>query len=114
MPRGSQITIFANRNGLKGHQQITDWILKIASNLEIRGATIVDASEGLDSHGRVHAARFLEPTDQPVAVVIVAEDERVTALLAELGKGGVQLFYTRMPIEFGFLGESQLETTNEL
>jgi PII-like signaling protein len=114
MPQGSQITVFASRNERKGHQQVADWILKIASNLGIRGATIIDASEGVDSHGGMHAARFLELTDQPVAVVIVAEDERITALLAELGKGGVRLFYTRMPIEFGFLGESQLETTNEL
>lgn len=114
MPQGSQITIFANRNQRKGHQRVADWILKVAADLDIHGATIIDASEGVDSHGNLHAAHFLELADEPVAVMIVAEDERITALLAELGKGGISLFYTRMPLEFGFLGETQTEKTNEL
>lgn len=114
MPQGSQITIFANRNQRKGHQQVADWILNAAADLDIRGATIIDASEGVDSHGKLHAARFLELADEPVAVTIVAENERITALLAELGKGGISLFYTRMPLEFGFLGETRTEKTHEL
>lgn len=41
MPQGSQITIFANRNQRKGHQQVADWILNAAADLDIRGATII-------------------------------------------------------------------------
>lgn len=106
MPQGSQITIFASRNARKGHQQVADWILTEAHDLGICGATIIDASEGVDSHGKVHAARFLETADEPIAVMIVSEEERVTALLTRLGKGGIRLFYTRMPVEFGFLAET--------
>lgn len=106
MPQGSQITIFASRNTRKGHQQVDEWILETASALGIHGATVVECSEGIDSHGKMHAAHFLELADEPIAVTVVALDENITALLAELGKGGLRLFYTRIPLEFGYLGDA--------
>ncbi|PRZ46807.1 PII-like signaling protein [Paraburkholderia fungorum] len=106
MPQGSQITIFASRNTRKGHQQVDEWILETASALGIHGATVVECSEGMDSHGKLHAAHFLELADEPIAVTVVALDEKITALLAQLGKGGLRLFYTRIPLEFGYLGET--------
>lgn len=114
MPQGSQITVFASRNTRKGHQQVDEWILQTASALGIRGATVIDASEGVDSHGKMHAAHFLELSDEPIAVTVVALDEKITALLTELGKGGLRLFYTRMPLEFGYLGQPQKEKADEL
>jgi PII-like signaling protein len=109
MPQGSQITIFASRNTRKGHQQVGEWILETASSLGIHGATVVECSEGVDSHGRTHAAHFLELTDEPVAVIVVALDGQIDSLLAELARGDLRLFYTRIQLEFGYLGEEQKE-----
>ena len=111
MPQGSQITIFASRDARKGQQQVTDWILETVSAIGIHGATAVECSEGIDSHGRMHAAYFLE--DEPVSVTVVASDEKIDSLLAELSGGGLRLFYTRIHLEFGYLAEPQ-ESADEL
>lgn len=112
MLRGSQLTIYANRGQKKGRQSVIDWILDTSTNAGIRGATAVECSEGVDSHGRFHAARFFELADEPVAVMVVADNKQIEALLRQLADGAVKLFYTRVPIEYGHLGEE--EKDNEL
>lgn len=103
--KGSQLTVYAaNQSHRKNHMTVVEWILDESKQLDIQGATVMEASQGIDSHGRYHAARFFELVDQPVAVTVAADDEKVDALLARLREGGVRLFYTRCPIEYGAIG----------
>ena len=106
MATGSQLTLYANRGQMKGHRPVIDWILDVAKEAGVRGATVVECSEGVDAHGRVHAARFFELADEPAVVLVVAENPAIDTLLAKLRDGGVKLFYTRSPIEFGHLGDA--------
>jgi PII-like signaling protein len=106
MAKGSQLTLYTNLRERKGTRTVVEWILDAATEAGVHGATVVECSEGVDAQGRVHAARFFELADEPAVVVVVADDPAVDALLARLAQGGVQLFYTRSPIEFGHLGDA--------
>lgn len=104
--KGSQLTLYAaNQSHRKAHKTIVDWVLGEVSKVGIHGATVTEVSEGIDSHGRYHAARFFELADQPVAVMVAAPDAQVDQLLENLRAGDVHLFYTRCPVEFEVLGE---------
>lgn len=104
--KGSQLTLYAaNQSHRKLHKTVVDWLLDEISRAGIHGATVTEISEGIDAHGKYHAARFLELADQPVAVMVAAPDAEVDALLESLRTGRVQLFYTRCPVEFELLGE---------
>lgn len=105
MAHGSQLTLYASRSLKKGHQSAVDWILDAAKAAGARGATVTEACEGVDVQGRRHAARFFELADEPAVIVVVAEDPAIDALLVTLGQGGIKLFYTRTPLEFGHIGE---------
>jgi PII-like signaling protein len=104
MATGSQLTLYASRNLKRGHRSAIEWILETARAAGVQGATVMEGCEGVDVHGRLHAARFFELADEPAMVVLVAEDATIEALLATLEQGGIPLFYTRTPLEFGHLG----------
>ena len=103
--KGSQLTLYAaNQSHRVKHMTVVEWLLHEAKEAGIVGATVVEVAEGVDAKGRYHAARFFELTDQPVAVTLISEDERIDAMLALLRAGGIRLFYTRTPIEYDTLG----------
>jgi PII-like signaling protein len=103
--QGSQLTVFAATTGPRKHHQTTvGWILDEARQAGIHGATVVDVSECVDVHGKYHAARFVELADQPVAITLAGESERVDALLDRLRHGSVPLFYTRCAVDYEVLG----------
>jgi PII-like signaling protein len=103
--KGSQLTVYAaNQSHHVRHMTVVDWILDEAKQAGIRGATVMDVAEGVDAKGRYHAARFFELADQPIAVTVIAGDEQIDSLLAQLRGSGIRLFYTRAPIEYETLG----------
>ncbi|WP_028217734.1 DUF190 domain-containing protein [Paraburkholderia oxyphila] len=103
--KGSQLTLYAaNQSHRIKHLTVVDWLLDEARQAGIIGATVVEIAEGVDARGKYHAARFFELVDQPVAVTLIAADERIDAMLARVREGGIRLFYTRAPIEFDTLG----------
>ncbi|VVE37322.1 hypothetical protein PEP31012_03999 [Pandoraea eparura] len=104
MAKGSQLTVYFTKDQKKGGQGADTWIASLIEQTGIHGQTTVQASTGVGADGRLHAARFFELADEPVAITVVAEDEKVDALIAALSAGGVKLFYTRIPIEYGYLG----------
>ncbi|WP_321925144.1 hypothetical protein [Paraburkholderia guartelaensis] len=65
---------------------------------------MLEGYKGLDAHGKMHAAHFFDPADEPAVVLIVADEPSIDAPLVTLEAGGVRLFYTRTPIEYGRLG----------
>ncbi|WP_341316596.1 DUF190 domain-containing protein [Paraburkholderia sp. IMGN_8] len=103
--KGSHLTVFAaNQSHRKNHMSVADWIVDEAKKAGIQGATVIEAAEAIDARGKYHAARFFELVDQPVAVMIAADDAHIDALLGSLKRGGIQLFYTRCPVEYEMLG----------
>ncbi|CAB3764837.1 DUF190 domain-containing protein [Paraburkholderia humisilvae] len=103
--KGSQLTVYADSRSVRTNRMtIVQWVLDEITKAGIHGATVIEASESIDRHGRYHAGRFFELVDQPVAVTVAADATRIDTLLERLRQGDVTLFYTRCPVEFALLG----------
>ncbi|QBQ17259.1 DUF190 domain-containing protein [Acinetobacter haemolyticus] len=89
-------------------QSIVDWLLAIAKQMDLRGATVMNASQGLDHRGQFHSAGFFELADQPVQIQFAVTEQQATALLDYLKTQDISLFYVKSPIEFGFIGTASV------
>jgi PII-like signaling protein len=103
--KGSQLTVYADSRCVRtNHMSIVQWVLDETAKAGILGATVIEASESIDRHGKYHAARFFELVDQPVAITVAADETRIDLLLERLRQCDATLFYTRCPVEFALLG----------
>ncbi len=103
--RGYQLEFFMEQNKRHGHHALFDWLLETARSLGIRGATVFMGSMGFGHHRRIHSARFFELADQPVEVTMVVTEEEADKLFAFLKEEKVHLFYVKLTVEFGTLGD---------
>jgi PII-like signaling protein len=102
---GYQITFFTQQDKKLHGKPLADWLIHLAKEMGLRGATLISASEGLGHHDRFHSAHFFELADQPLEVLMAVTSEESDRLFERLKAEGVHIFYVKTPIEFGFLGE---------
>lgn len=102
---GYQITFFTQQDRRHHGKPLADWLVHLARELGLRGATIIPGSEGFGHHGRIHSSHFFELADQPLEVVTAVTKEEADRLFERLRAEGVHLFYVKTPVEFGILGE---------
>lgn len=105
MNKGYQITFFTQQDRRHQGKPLADWLLHLAQEMKLRGATLIAGSEGIGRHGRVHSVHFFELADQPLEVVMAVTEDEAERLFARLMAEGVKLFYVKTAIEFGVLGE---------
>jgi len=105
--KGYQITFFTQQDRRQHGKPMADWLLHLANELGLRGATVTVGSEGVGQHHRIHSARFFELADQPVSVVMAVSNEEAERLFARLRSEGAQLFYVKTPVEFGMIGDDK-------
>jgi uncharacterized protein len=103
--QGYQITFFMQEDRRHNGRPLGDWLVKLAREMKMRGATLIPASEGFGLGGRVHSAHFFELADRPLEVVMAVTAGEADALFARLRAEGVSLFYVKSPVEFGTIGE---------
>jgi PII-like signaling protein len=103
---GYQITFFTLQDRRHRGEPLADWLVHLASELGLRGATVIPASEGFGHHHRIHSAHFFELADQPLSVVIAVTSEESDRLFERLRVEGVHLFYVKTAVEFGVLGNA--------
>jgi len=102
---GYQIS-FLTVQGHKHHDRpVAEWLVQVAMETGMRGATVLTAAEGFGQHRRVHSAHFFELADQPIEVVMAVTEEESQKLFSRLEAEGVHLFYVKAPVEFGMLGK---------
>ena len=104
---GHQITFFTQQDRLKDQLPVAQWLLASAQHLNIRGATVVGALQGIGHDGTLHATNLFDMGDQPVQVTIVVSDDEEKRLFAYLLREKVQLFYVKTAVEFGMLGKEE-------
>ncbi|MBU1237647.1 MAG: DUF190 domain-containing protein [Gammaproteobacteria bacterium] len=104
--QGYQITFFTHQDKRHKGKPLADWLVHLAQELGLSGATLIPGGEGFGHHRRIHSARFFELADQPQEVLVAATAEETERLFARLKAEGVHLFYVKTPVEFGVLGES--------
>ena len=102
---GYQITFFTEQNQRHKGKPVGEWLLNVARELGLSGATLLPAGEGFGHRGRIHSAHFFELADQPIEVVMALTEEETGRLFARLTAEGVHLFYVKAAVEFGTLGQ---------
>jgi PII-like signaling protein len=103
--QGYLVTFFTQQDRRHHGMPVADWLVKLAGELGLRGATSIPASEGMGHDHRLHSAHFFELTDQPVSVQMAVTAEECDRLFARLETERVRLFYVKTPVEFGVFGE---------
>lgn len=102
---GYQITFFTEQNKRHRGKPMGDWLLHLAQEMGLSGATLIAGSEGFGHHRRMHSAHFFELADQPVEVLMAVTAAEAEQLFARLKAEDVHLFYVKTPVEFGVLGK---------
>lgn len=102
---GYLITFFTQQDKRHRGKPLAEWLLALARELNLPGATLIAGSEGFGHHQRIHSAHFFELADQPQEIQIAANMEDTERLFGRLKAESVHLFYIKTPVEFGVLGE---------
>lgn len=102
---GYQITFYMEQDQRHGGQPIAEWLVGLARELRLHGATLHAAVEGFGRSGRIHSAHFVELADRPMEFVAVVSDDEAQRLFTRLRAERVRLFYVKTPVEFGALGD---------
>ena len=105
---GYQITFFTQQDRRHAGKPLGEWLLLLARELNLPGATLISGSEGIGHRHRIHSAHFFELADQPQEVQMVVGEQDSQRLFERLQTEGVQVFYVKTPVEFGTLGETGL------
>ncbi len=99
--QGVLLNFYSEQNRKHHGHPLADWLLDEARRLGIKGATVLYATEGFGRTGRLHAAHFFELADQPVEISMACSPADADRVMARLREEGIQLFYVRIPVEFG-------------
>ncbi|HSB21804.1 MAG TPA: DUF190 domain-containing protein [Burkholderiaceae bacterium] len=84
-----------------------EWLLEQAMKLGIHGGSAFRAIAGYGRHGRMHEAHFFELAgDLPVEVGFALAEEDAKRLLDHLASEKLAMFYIRVPLEMGVIGDS--------
>ena len=102
---GFQVTFFTVQKHRHNGKPVGDWLIHLARELKLTGATLIAAGEGFGHHRRIHSVHFIELVDQPIEVVMIVTAEEAERLFDRLRRENVHLFYSKIPAEFGTLGE---------
>lgn len=102
--QGYQLTFFTQQGRRHGHTPLCDWLLALARDCGLHGATVVGAAKGFGHTGQMHSATFFDLADQPQLVIMTATAEQSDALLARIRAENLHLFYLRSPADFGLIG----------
>lgn len=103
---GYQITFFTQQDRRHHGKPVADWLVHLAGELGLHGATLIPAGEGIGRHHRIHSAHFFELADQPVAVMMALTTEEADRLFDRLRAEGVHLFFVKTAVEFGVIGNN--------
>lgn len=101
--KGFQITFFTQQNRKHRGRQLAEWLLEFAQSHGVHGGTIMAGSESYGQDGRFHSAHFFELADQPLEVIIAADEAATDKLFEALKQENISLFYVKTAVEFGTL-----------
>jgi len=81
-----------------------EWLLERARKMGIHGGTALRTMAGFGRHGVLHEEHFFELAGNvPIEVEFIVSDEEAERLLELINREKIQVFYMRMPVEYGLL-----------
>ena len=102
--RGYQLTFYTQRGRTHRLRSVAEWILKAAKELGIKGGTVSNAETGFGRDGKYYSAHFFELAEQPVEITMAVTSDQADALFAKIEETGLQVFFVKIPVEFGITG----------
>ncbi|MDE1949766.1 MAG: DUF190 domain-containing protein [Burkholderiales bacterium] len=82
-----------------------EWLLEEARKCGLHGGSAFRALAGFGRHGRLHEEHFIELAgDLPVEVGFALGTAEADAFLAHLAGEELALFYIRLPLQMGIVG----------
>ncbi len=104
---GYQLSFFTSQNHKHRGKPVSEWIIEHAHKIGIRGATLLNATEGYGQHRRIHSTHFFDLSEQPQEIVLAVTEEEANKLFAVIRDEAIKVFYTKSKIEFGMLGNGE-------
>jgi PII-like signaling protein len=102
---GFQLTFFTQQDRRHCGLSLAQWLLEEARNLNISGATLIQAAEGFGHDRKIRSAHFFELADQPLEVTMAVSAADAERLFRRLKEEKINIFYVKAPIEFGMTGD---------
>ena len=103
--KGFLVTFFTQQNRRNQGKMLGDWIVDLAKEMGLRGATLSTDIEGFGHTGRLHSSHFFELADQPTEIRMAITEDESEKLFKRLELEDISLFYIKTPIEMGFVGK---------
>ncbi|MNF70401.1 hypothetical protein D3C85_654110 [compost metagenome] len=110
--KGFLVIFFTQQNRRCHGKMLGDWIIDLAKQMGLRGATLSTAIEGFGHTGRLHSAHFFELADQPTEIRLAITEEECVRLFERLEAEDISLFYIKAPIELGTIGKKADKSNN--
>ncbi len=104
--QGYQLTFFTQQDRKHGCLPLGEWLVQEALKLGVGGATLIAASEGFGHGHKLHSAHFFELADQPIEVTMALSKADAENFFQRLHEEKINVFYLKMPIEFGMTENS--------
>ena len=104
---GVNLRVYTSENRKHQGLLVYEWLLEQAKTLGIHGGSAFRAIAGFGRHGKMHEQHFFELAgEEPVVVDFIVSQEEADRLLEHIRAQQLQLFYARLPAEFGQTGPS--------
>ncbi|SFG98429.1 PII-like signaling protein [Pseudomonas syringae] len=98
------VTFFTQQNRRYKGKMLGDWVVDLAKEMGLRGATLSTGIEGFGHTGRLHSSHFFELADQPTEIRMAITEDESEQLFKRLELEDISLFYIKTPVELGFVG----------
>ena len=103
--KGVYLRFYVHENRKHHGMLVYEWLLETARKSGIHGGSAFRAIAGFGRHGVLHEQHFFELAgDLTVEVEFLLSEEQAEMLLGVLRREGVQIFYAKVPAEFGVAG----------
>ena len=100
--QGVALRLYVQENRHYGTVPMYQWLVNVARHHQLPGVLAFRALTGCGHEGLFPAERGVDGSSTvPVVVECLAEAERIDRFIDRIKAEGLDLFYTRTPVEFG-------------
>ena len=103
--KGYMTIFFTQQNRRYQGKMLGEWIVDVAKEMGLRGATLCTGIEGFGHTGKLHSSHFFELADQPTEIRLAITEDEAERLFKRLDSEEISVFFTKSPIEMGTLGK---------
>lgn len=102
--RGFQLKFYLRENQKHEGILLYEWLIEKAQKMGVHGGTVFRAIAGFGRKGVFHEEHFFElGANLPVETIFILNEEECNAFLGMLKRENLDLFFVKVPVEYGFI-----------